>query len=438
MKNAREIALHILYDIEYNGAYSNIALKNAFLKNNDLKNLDKAFITRLVYGVVSMKLNLEYIISKNSKIRLKKISKHIMLILKMGIYQIKYMDKVPESAAVNESVKLAKRYGHGASSGFVNGVLRGVLKTNVKYPEDKIERLAYELSYPLELCKKWCNDFGIEFTKDLLLAMNKESKTTLRVNRLKTIADDLCNEFPELKKSEVFENAVIVSGIDVASSKIYKKGYVYPQDISAMMASVVLNPKKNERVLDLCSAPGGKSTHMAELMGNDGEIISVDIHEHKIRLIENNAKRLGIDIIKTKCMDSTVFIEEFENKFDKILADVPCTGLGIISKKPDIKWKADEMSEIIKVSEKILTNALRYVKIGGEVLFSTCTLNREENELMLDKILKEHKNFEAVDITSDLPESLRKDTAKSGYVTFYPNIDGIDGFFIAKLKRCSL
>ena len=438
MKNAREIALHILYDIEYNGAYSNIALKNTFLKNNDLSNLDKAFITRLVYGVVSMKLNLEYIISKNSKIRLKKISKHIMLILKMGIYQIKCMDKVPESAAVNESVKLAKRYGHGASSGFVNGVLRNILKTDIEYPKDKIERLSVELSYPIDLCKKWCDDFGYDFTKELLCIMNEEAMTTLRVNTLKTTKKELCDEFLELTPSEIYENAVLVSGIDVSNSKMYKKGYVYPQDISAMMASVVLNPKKNERVLDLCSAPGGKSTHMAELMENEGEIVSVDIHEHKMSLIENNSKRLGIDIIKTKCMDSTVFLKDFENSFDKVLADVPCTGLGIISKKPDIKWKADEMSEIIKVSEKILTNALRYVKIGGEILFSTCTLNREENELMLNKILKEHKNFEPVDITMDLPEVLRKDTAKSGYVTFYPNVDGIDGFFIAKLKRCSL
>lgn len=436
MKNAREKALQILYEIEYNGAYSNMALKKALNGEKDISDLDKAFITRIVYGVVSYKLNLEYIIENNSKIKLKKISKYIMLILKIGIYQLKYMDKVPRSAAVNESVKLAKRYGHAASAGFVNGVLRSVIKNKVVYPEDKIERLSKELSYPLQLCTKWCNDFGYEFTKDLLEAMNREAETTLRVNRLKTDPYELVKTNNKLLLSDIYEYAVITSGTDIVSDDIYKKGFVYPQDISAMAVSVVLNPGSGEKVLDLCSAPGGKATHIAELMNNRGTVIACDIHEHKMKLIENNAKRLGIEIIQTKQFDACKYNKEFDSAFDKVLVDVPCTGYGIIRKKPDIKWKNELIENITGISQEILTNAGKYVKIGGEMVFSTCTINKEENEDRIFEFIKNNKNFELTDFYEMLPEKLRHDTARKGYVTFYPNIDNIDGFFIAKAKRC--
>ncbi len=436
MKNARETALLILYEIEYNGAYSNIALKNALDAQRDMTNTDKAFITRLVYGVTSYRLNLEYIITQNSKIKLKKISKYIMLILKLGIYQLKYMDKVPRSAAVNESVKLAKRYGHTASAGFVNGVLHSVIKNKIIYPDDKTERLSKELSYPMYMCQKWCNDFGFEFTKDLLEAMDQEAETTLRVNRLKIQPEELVKTKEKLSISDIYEYAVSGRGFDIASSDIYKKGYVYPQDISAMAVSVVLAPKEGERVIDLCSAPGGKATHMAELMNNNGEIIACDIHEHKINLIENNAKRLGIDIIKTQQLDACKYIKKFDSAFDKVLVDVPCTGHGIIRKKPDIKWKKDSIEDIIKISREILTNAGKYVRIGGELVFSTCTINKEENEDRIFEFIESNKNFEMTDFYELLPEKLRHDTAKKGYVTFYPNIDKTDGFFIAKAKRC--
>lgn len=436
MANAREIALLVLYEIEYNGAYSNMALKNCFLKNKDINAQDKSFITRLVYGVVSQKLKLEYIIAKNSKIRLKKISKYILLILKMGIYQIKYMDKIPESAAVNESVKLAKRYGHQSSAGFVNGVLRSVIRNDVKYPENNILSLAYEYSYPEELVKKWCDDFGVEFAKELMAAMNEAPELSLRVNTLKANANELVDKYTELLKSELYENALIAKGFDVGGSELYKSGQIIAQDISAMMASIVLAPKKGDKVLDICAAPGGKTTHIAELMENEGEILACDVHEHKIELIEKNAERMGIDIITTACIDCSRHNERLNMRFDKVLADVPCSGYGIIRRKPDIKWKSEENEELIKTAKKILTNAMQYVKVGGELVFSTCTVNREENELRLAEVLSENEGFEPVDITEYLPKALQHESAKKGYVTFYPNVDGIDGFFIAKIKRC--
>lgn len=436
MKNARDLAMHILYDIEYNGAYSNMALKNAFSKNRDLSPVDKGFITRLVYGVVSKKLTLEYIISQYSKIKLKKISKYILIILKMGIYQLKFMDKIPESAAVNESVKLAKRYGHGASAGFVNGLLHTVIRNDVIYPEDKIERLSYEYSYPLELVKKWCDDFGFDFTKELLVEMNKDSKITLRVNTLKTTAKELVENNESFKISPLYEDALICDGFDVGNSEIYKNGEVIAQDISAMMASVVLSPKSGEKVLDICAAPGGKTTHIAQLMEDKGEVLACDVHEHKIKLIEENKKRMGLEIIKPRLMDATKLNSDFIEQFDKVLADVPCSGYGIIKRKPDIKWKNENLDDILAIAKEILTNASKYVKIGGELVFSTCTINREENEDRLKQFLKDNENFETVDITNYLPLGLRHETTKDGYVTFYPNIDTVDGFFIAKMKRC--
>ncbi|MBR3792264.1 MAG: 16S rRNA (cytosine(967)-C(5))-methyltransferase RsmB, partial [Clostridia bacterium] len=381
MKNARDLAMHILYDIEYNGAYSNMALKNAFSKNQDLSTVDKGFITRIVYGVVSRKITLEYIISSFSKIKLKKISKYILIILKMGIYQLKYMDKVPESAAVNESVKLAKRYGHGASAGFVNGLLRSVIKNEIKYPDDEILKLSVMYSYPQKLCQKWCDDFGIEFTKELLDEMNKDSKITLRVNQTKTTCDELLKDNNNFEISPLYDKAVICDGFDVGNSEIYKSGKVIAQDISAMMASLVLAPQKGEKVLDICAAPGGKTTHLAELMQNCGEVVACDIHKHKIDLIKQNANRMGLGIIKPLLMDATRFNEDFVDMFDKVLADVPCSGYGIVKRKPDIKWKDDNIDEICSISKEILTNASKYVKIGGEIVFSTCTINKEENEI---------------------------------------------------------
>ena len=429
----RKIAMQILYEIEVKGAYSNIALNNALKQNKDLKNVDKALITRIVYGVISQKLALEEIIKKYSKIRLKKISTYILIILKIGIYQIKYMDKIPDSAAVNECVKLAKRYGHGASAGFVNGLLRSVIRDG---GEIENNNLAIKYSFPEEIAKKWCNDLGEEFTHKLMESLNEVAQTYVRINSLKTSKKAVLERYKEFEESQIYNNSLIFKGTDITSSDAYKKGYIYPQDISASLASVVLNPQKGEKVLDLCSAPGGKTTHIAELMGNIGEVVACDIHAHKIDLIEKNCQRLGIDIVNTACYDSTVFNKRFENCFDKVLCDVPCSGWGIIRKKPEIKWKNDKIEDIIKISREILTNASKYVKIGGELVFSTCTLNKDENEEQLKSFLETNKNFETVDITGFLPDSLRHNSAKQGYVTFYPHIDKIDGFFIAKVKRC--
>lgn len=413
--SARETALKTLYAVEFEGAYSNMALKNSLSKNN-ISAADKGLITTLVYGVISRKLTLDYVIASYSKIKLKKISKYILLILRMGLYQLMYMDRVPASAAVDESVKLAKRYGHGASAGFVNGVLRSFIRSGIEIPDDD---LSVKYSFPKELCDAWVKDFGADFAAELMEALNSNPKLTIRANTLKITPQELKEELCKKGiKSEINGVSLVCGGFDVAGDELYKNGYYTVQDIAASQASLMLAPKKGETVIDMCAAPGGKTTHLAELMENKGQIFAFDVHEHKIKLINDNAKRLGIDIIEARIGDGNIFNENFFEKADKALCDVPCSGFGIIRRKPDIKWNREDMSGLREIQRKILENAGRYIKRGGELVYSTCTVDKRENEEQTELFLKNHSNFE-----------------KISEKTYYPNRDGCDGFYICKMRK---
>lgn len=416
--NVREIALKALYEIEFKGAYSNIAVKKA-LSGGDITQKDRALFTNIVYGVTDKKLTLDYYISHFSKIGMKKISKYILIILRMGIYQILFSDKIPESAAVNESVKLAKRYGHGASAGFVNGILRSVIREKIEYPSDKTEYLSVKYSFPMWLCEKWIDEFGFDFTEDMMKAFEVNKKITLRANTLKTTPDELVNLLDEEGiKAEIIGGAVVCEGFNVERDELYKKGFYTPQDTAAMQAAIILDPQKGDTVIDMCGAPGGKTTHIAELMKNIGKIYAFDKYEHKIELIRKNAQRLGIDIIEAKTADACEFKKEFEAVSDRVLCDVPCSGLGIIGRKPDIKWNREEVSDIEDIQKKILENGAKYVKDGGVLVYSTCTIEKSENENITDEFIENNKEFE-----------------KLYEKTFYPHIDGTDGFYICKMQK---
>lgn len=422
MPNPREVALLALYEIEYGGAYSNMAVKDSLKKLEDSR--DKGLVTQLVYGVVRRKLTLDYIISKYSKVKIKKLSKYVLLILRMGVYQLYFTDKIPESAAVNESVKLAKKY-TGKSSGFVNGILHSVIrgKESLEYPTDIIENLSVRHSFPEEIVELlW--DTG--FCEELLYSLNEEPETTVRVNALK-------NEDLEtlMEISPIYSGARILKATDVAQNSDYKEGRIIPQDVAAMMACLALMPNSGETVIDMCAAPGGKTTHLAELMENKGKIYAFDIHPHKIEIIKKNAERMGISIIDAKLGDGCKLKEELVGKADKVLCDVPCSGLGIIRRKPDIKWNKDNIETLPEIQSKILKNASKYLKVGGELVYSTCTIIKRENEDVVLNFLEKNKNFELMEVK--LPEKLQREN--KGYVTLYPNIDGTDGFFIAKIKR---
>lgn len=437
MSNPREEALKILFKIDYEGAYSNLALKDGLV---GLSGQDRAFATRLVYGCVSMKITLDYIIGLYSSVKLKKLSKSVTEILRLGIYQLMYMDKVPASAAVNESVKLIKKY-ENSSRGFVNAILRKVAdnKDNISFPEETLENLMVRFSFPKPLCEKIINEFGIEEAKRFIEALGEEPQTFIRANRLKISRDELIEKLSRNGVNSApcadLKAAAIISGADIGSLDEFKKGYFTVQDIAAQLACRVLAPNKYEKVIDMCAAPGGKTTYLAELMENTGCILAFDIHPHKISLIEDSAERLGIDIINACAADMSVFKKTMTETADKILVDVPCSGVGIIRRKPDIKWNMEENGTLSKIQRALLENAISYLKPGGELVYSTCTVFKEENENIISSVLSEHDNIEAVDITDLLPEAFKKPSAREGYITLLPHVDGTDGFFICKLRK---
>ena len=430
----REIALKILYKIDKEQAYSNIALNEEIKQNRqNLNEKDIGLISEIVYGVTTWRLTLDEIIKKYSKIKLKKISPWILNILRMGIYQIIFLDKIPKSAAVNESVKLAKRYGHSASSNFVNAILRKTEK--VDYEElfkikDDIERISKTTSMPEWIIKELLKNNNIKKVEQICKNSNLKPQLTIRINTLKITRKDLIKklkeqniEYQEINEKEILaEDFLILNKIkNIENLDLFKNGYFTIQDISAGLTSKILDPQPGELVLDACSAPGGKTTYMAELMNNKGDIEAWDIHEHRTRLVEENAKRLGIDIIKTQVRDASLYNKNLNEKFDKILLDVPCLGIGVIKRKPDIKWqrKIEDIQEITKVQRKILENCSQYLKKEGDLVYSTCSILKEENEDIISEFLIKNKNF---------------NIAENGIINILPDEEK-DGFFICKLHK---
>lgn len=432
---AREIALKALYKIDVEEAYSNIILNDILKQNKAIINeKDIGLISEIVYGVTTWKLTIDEIIKKYSKIKLKKISEWIINILRIGIYQIIFLDKIPKSAAVNESVNLAKKYGHNSSASFVNAILRKIEKQdflNFYYIKDDIERISKTTSMPEWIIKQLIKDNNndIQEVDTICKNLNLKPKMNIRINKLKINKQDFLNILNDKKISyfnTVNEDFLILDKVkNVEKLDIFQKGYFTVQDISAGLTAKILNPKSNEVVLDACSAPGGKTTYIAELMQNKGKIEAWDIHEHRTKLVEQNAKRLGIDIIKAKVHDATIYNNEYYEKFDKILLDVPCLGIGVIKRKPDIKWKRkyEDIKEITNIQKQILQNCSKYLKKGGSIVYSTCSILKDENENIINQFLKDNKNFEILKYNEKLQMyNVKPDDEK-------------DGFFICKLGK---
>ncbi len=416
---AREVALKALYSIEKEGAYTNKALSEA-LNTDCISAVDKGFVTELIYGIVANKAAVDYIISRFSKVKIKKMTPWVLNILRMGIYQIFYMNRIPQSAACNESVKLAKRYSHGAGAGFVNGVLRSAARAKEEFSfpktDDAVNDLSLEYSYPEWMTKRIALEYGIERTKELFEECRKPHPVAVRVNLLKTdvetVQNRLENEGLECSIYNDLDGCLVVSGkLNVNKSDSYKEGLYSLQNISSQKAVQLLDAKPGEIVIDMCAAPGGKSCGIAERMENRGKVYSFDIFPHKIELIERTAKRLGIEIIDARVNDSTKLCKELIESADRVLADVPCSGLGVIHKKPDIKWSRNDadIDELCAIQRQILSNAARYVKPGGVLVYSTCTILPEENRMMTEAFLKDNSNFEKVYeeqiLTSEMGES---------------------------------
>ncbi|MFR5951667.1 MAG: 16S rRNA (cytosine(967)-C(5))-methyltransferase RsmB [Clostridia bacterium] len=427
---ARNIALKSLYEINIKQAYSNIVLDKFINENREkLSNLDINFISELVYGVVTWKLTLEYIIQKYSKTKIKKMSDWVKNILYLGSYQIIFLDKVPKSAAVNESVNLCKKYNF-KSVGLVNAILRKIEKSDYKELSNitnSITRISLKYSIPEWIVKKFCDEYGEEETANICQNLNLRPNISVRINRLKGKV--------ELGEKGILEDFRTITGTkNITKTKEYIEGNITIQDEAAGLSSFVLAPKEGEIVLDVCSAPGGKTTYLAELMHNKGKIVAWDIYEERLKQVEQNAKRLGIDIIQTEVHDATKLKEEYVEKFDKILLDVPCLGLGVIRRKPDIKWNRQEedIKEISDIQFNILKTCSKYLKKNGTLVYSTCSMLKEENDAIIEKFIKEEK-FETVNIEEQIPNEFSKITTNN-MVQFLPS-QNHDGFFITMLKK---
>lgn len=418
MANARKVAVLALQKIFVDGAYSNIAV-NSFLKDSDLSKEDKAFATALIYGVLDRKITLDYVIRSFIKTPIKKLSPFTLNTLRVAVYQIMFMDKIPDSAAVNEAVNLIKRSKESRNSGFVNAVLRNVLRSEKLLPNgDSVEDLSVIYSCPKEIIESFINDYGKENAIILLSEGLKPAPMTVRVNTLKTNLSEFIKNIGDATEAKPNGAVIINKGIDVASNPLYRDGLFFVQDTASQTAVSVLKPKAGDRVLDMCAAPGGKSFAMALLMENKGEVISCDIYDHKCELIKNSAKRLGLDIIKPTVQDATVYDKNL-GEFDCVLCDVPCSGLGIIRRKPDIKYKDFiDFDGLLPIQKSILNNAKNYLKSGGKLLYSTCTLRKAENEDIVNEFLAQNDDF------------------KLEYShTFMPHTDNTDGFFCALLIK---
>lgn len=422
MAGARKIALKALCDVSVSGSYSNITL-NKYFSENDLSSADKALATALFYGVLDRTITLDYVLSRYIKTPLKKLEPQILENLRIALYQIMFMDKIPESAAVNEAVKLTKNSKHKHLSGFVNGVLRNILREGTTLPEgNDVFSLSVKYSCPQWIVNSFITDYGIDNAINLLKASLQTPPVTLRVNILKTTAENLISDLLQAKLTathSIIENSLeITSGIDITKNKCYHDGLFHVQDIASQTVVSIASPQRDERVLDMCAAPGGKTFTMAQYMEDSGEIVACDLYEKRVELIKKGASRLGITNIKCMQNDATVYNEKL-GKFDLVFCDVLCSGLGVIRRKPEIKYKdISEYNDITNIQSKILENAALYVNEKGRILYSTCTLRKSENECIIQRFLDKYPQYEL-----------------KYQHTFMPHIDGSDGFYCALLQK---
>ncbi|MBS6534473.1 16S rRNA (cytosine(967)-C(5))-methyltransferase RsmB [Peptoniphilus harei] len=429
MKNTREKALQIINDVLYKGTFLEESLE--ILKVSNIDERDFAFIKEITTGVVRNKTYLDYVIRQNSRVRFNRIHKIILIILEMAIYQMYFLDKVPDYSIVDESVNLAKIYGNKGSISFTNGILRSIAKKKPAQVtlKNSIDNLSTYYSHPRFYTEYFYENYGEEFTKKLLKANNEKAPFTIRVNSFKTNRDDLIKNLSQLGfeiEETTYDKALnILNPNGIIDTEYFEKGQFYVQDLGSILVSSFLNPRKDSKVLDLCAAPGGKTTHLSELMGNTGEIVACDKSKGKINLIKENAQRLGCKNIYPMINDARVLNDDFINKFDYVLVDAPCSGTGLYRKKPDIKWNKgiDDLKELGKIQLEILNNAKEYVKNQGLLLYSTCSLSKIENEDVIEKFLRENKNFKI------------KKLRDKEVLKLFPSVDGSDGFSICLLEK---
>lgn len=433
--NIRELVLEILMQVTKEGEYSHLVIRSVLEKYQYLEKQERAFLTRVSEGTLEHMIELDYVINQFSKVKVNKMKPVIRNIMRMSVYQLKYMDSVPASAACNEAVKLAKRKGFSSLSGFVNGVLRNIARNldQITYPkeeEDPVQFLSVCYSMPEWIVTKWIRDYGMEQTKETLSAFLTDAPIMIRTNCTKispaALEERLKSEHVTVKKvtledAKELDYAFLISDFDYLNAlPSFQEGLFYVQDISSMMVAEYVDPKEGDVVVDVCAAPGGKSIHIAEKLNGTGMVFARDLTEYKVSLIEENIARHQLANIKAQQQDALVLDESMIGKADIVVADLPCSGLGVMRKKTDIKYKMDEakQKDLEKLQREMLAVVHKYVRAGGTLLYSTCTINRGENEENAAWFLKEYPEFELV---------------KSKQ--FFPKKEYGDGFFLAKFIR---
>lgn len=441
MANARELALQTLTDILIDGAYSNHALSEQ-MEKNELTVQDKNFMTELVYGTLQHEQLLNFYVTPffNGKVKA-----WVRILIQMTLYQMLFLDSVPEHAAISEAVKIAKKRGGQFNGKLVNAILREMTRTplpSLDTIKDEAERLAVETSHPLWLIKLWSKQFGWEKTIQMARANNERVNVTIRVNGVRGTREELKQKLESegitCEYGNLSQDALVILKGNVIKTKAFEQGWFYVQDESSMLVARALKPKHHSKVLDTCSAPGGKTTHVAELMRQTGTVYAHDVYEHKIKLIEDNVKRLGLTNVVATLQDATTLNERYESdSFDAVLVDAPCSGLGILRRHPEVKItkQPSDLDEIMMIQKKILNTVAPLVKVGGTLVYSTCTVNRKENDKMVEQFLAQHPEYELdPTLVNRLPEVLHEQT-KNGMVQLFPGDYQTDGFFIACLKR---
>ena len=446
-KKPRAICLDILNRIEGADLHPDRLLTDSFKRYRYLTSLDRSFLTELTYGVFRWRGKLDWVIRQFSKIPLEKIELETLNILRLGLYQILFLSRTPASAAVNESVELAKRIRGKGGAGFVNALLRSSIrqKDEIYYPdiaEEAALHISINQSHPLWLVERWVKEMGVEETLNICTFNNRISSLTLRTNTLKMNRKDLLEKLRQ-KELEPFPTTYSEEGIvlkdppPTSELPSIKEGLYIIQDEASQLVTAVLDPKPGERILDGCAAPGGKTTHIAQKMENQGEIYALDLSQGKLDLIEEMCQRSGIKIVKIIKGDAAQPFPILRGlKFDRVLADVPCSGFGTLRRNPDLKWRRGE-GDIKRLSElqfSILKNLSVYVKEGGVLIYSTCTIFHEENEDVVEKFLEGHPEFQLDRIDKVLPEKYHT-FIQNGYFKTFPPKDGMDGFFVARMKR---
>lgn len=448
-ETAREAALRALLEIDEQGAYAAVARDRA-LGSADLSERDRALATELIYGVTKYRKTLDYIIDTFASRPVAKIDPQVRSILRLGAYQVFWLAHIPPPAAVNESVKLAKARGHRGMAAFVNAVLRAMVRDpgKVRFPDaaaEPVAHVAVKYSHPEWMVSRWVERFGLEEAMRLCDANNERPPLTIRLNVLKVtraqVLDSLAAAGIAARPSRYVPEAIEVQdGAGLFLDPLYREGAFFAQDTSSMLVAYVLDPKPRDTVLDLAAAPGGKATHIAERMADRGTVVAVDVHEHRARLVEQNKDRLGLRSIKAVRADATKLPPEITCVlFDKVLVDAPCSGTGVLRRRPDLRWRRQpkDLEELVSLQAGLLSSGAERVKPGGAIVYSTCSIEPEENSLIIEDFLKGHKDFSLDPTLPYLPDAFSSAFPHAGlpFVETLPHIHRMDGFFIARLTR---